>query len=44
MLQQSTVPPTQWEAAAGLSAVAGIMAPIYYNYLSPLKEARLLLK
>lgn len=43
-LQQSTVPPTQWEAAAGLSAVAGIMAGIYYNYLSPLKEARLLLK
>lgn len=34
----------QWEAAAGLSAVAGTMAAIYYNHLSPLKEAKFLLK
>lgn len=41
---KSTAPPTQWEAPAGLSAAAGITAAIYHNYLSPLKEAKLLLK
>lgn len=41
---KSTAPTTQWEAAAGLSAAAGITAAIYHNYLSPLKEAKLLLK
>lgn len=40
----STVAPSQWEDSARLSAAAaavaaaGAVAPIYCNYLSPLKE------